>query len=149
MTSRRALLSSLPALTIIGLLPGCAGFSISQTSADISMIAKGVKAILPLIAAVTGIGAPIYAAIVAVVAEIEALANSNTTAVGNTVWSNVGASLQKIVSLITGLRVPVWVNTVLSAAVALVSSYLPVMGATVPIGMTPDQARAVLMAAGK
>ncbi len=149
MTSRRALLSSLPALTIVGLLPGCAGFSISQTSADISMIAKGVKAILPLILAVTGIGSPIYVTIVAIVDEISALATANTTAVGTSVWSNVGASLQKIVGLLTGVHVPIWVNTVLSAAVALVTSYLPVMGAAAPIGMTPDQARAVLTAAGK
>jgi hypothetical protein len=153
--SRRALLSSLPILTIVAVLPGCAGFSISQTSADISMIAKGVKAILPLIQAVTGIGSKVYDEIAAIVAEIEALAVSNTTAVGTSVWSNVGASLQKIVGLITGLTVPSWVSTVLAAAVALVTSYLPSMKvmpsmvARASIGMTPDQARSVLLAAAK
>lgn len=142
-TSRRALLASAPALA----LAGCAGFSVSQTSADISMIAKGVKAILPLILAVTGIGSPIYTAIVAIVDEIESLATSNTTAVGTTVWSNVGAALRKIVSLITGIKVPVWVNTILSAAVKLVSSYLPTMAAGVPVGMTLKQARDILQSA--
>ncbi len=147
--SRRALLSSLPVLTIVGVLPGCAGFSISQTSSDISMIAKGVKAILPLIQAVTGVGSKVYNKIAAVVAEIESLATSNTTAVGTTVWSNVGSSLKTIVGLLVGLAVPSWVNTVLNAAVALVTSYLPSLAASAGIGMTPDQARSVLLAAVK
>jgi hypothetical protein len=163
MITRRLLVSAAPAVALAPLLAACAGKTVDQSIAtvvtDVSTIANGLQGTLTQLGAlgVAGLTPAIVSTVGNYVADLQQVATqvsgATTTAAAQPLVQKVETYVNTIVSTLALIPLPPPISTALQAAAILLPVIEVAVGLLVPPtngaspGMTPDQARLVLLGA--
>jgi outer membrane murein-binding lipoprotein Lpp len=156
--NRRMLLTTTALIPATALLSGCQGLSsffgnLPQFATDAETIAAAITKILPDIQAITGLAGGALTTVKNAITSLTTIAaeiGSAAASGASGLVSNFASVYNTILSAIPGgISVPGIVGTVLQAGVALLPQILAAVGvmlATRPATMSPERARAVLVA---
>lgn len=165
--SRRSLLRSTALVPAALVVANCSaltgGVSISQVSSDIATIASGLAGILPTIAKVAGVTTGVMSTIGTATNDLQKIASAVSSATSTAATTMVGTVenvVGGVLSAVSGISLPSSLSTVFSAISALLPAIeqgvgivtalvapAPARFARATAAMSPDQARAVLIAA--